>query len=147
MIEHVEAMREIWTKDEAEFHGEFVNFDPIWSWPKPVRVPPVLIGGEGPTVLDRVLRHGDGWLPRAQGGEAVPELARRIAELRSRAAESGRGHLAVTVFGAELDPQILAAYAQAGVDRALFLLLPDVPADEALRVLDGFAALPRHGGS
>jgi probable F420-dependent oxidoreductase len=147
MIEHVEAMREIWTKDEAEFHGEFVNFDPIWSWPKPVRVPPVLFGGEGPTVLDRVLSHGDGWIPRAQGGEAVPELARRIAELRSRAAESGRGHLAVTVFGAEPDPQILAAYAQAGVDRALFLLLPDVPADEALRVLDGFAALPRHGGS
>jgi probable F420-dependent oxidoreductase len=146
MIEHVEAMREIWTKDEAEFHGEFVNFDPIWSWPKPVRIPPVLIGGEGPTVLDRVLRHGDGWMPRAQGGEAVPELARRIAELRNRAAESGRGHLDVTVFAAEPDPQILAAYAQAGVDRALFLL-PDVPADEALRVLDGFAALPRHSGS
>ncbi|MFD1528044.1 LLM class F420-dependent oxidoreductase [Pseudonocardia aurantiaca] len=147
MIEHVEAMREIWTQDEAEFHGEFVNFDPIWSWPKPVRVPPVLIGGEGPTVLDRVLMHGDGWIPRAQGGEAVPELARRVAELRSRAAESGRGHLDVTVFGAEPDPQILAAYAQAGVDRALFLLFPDLPAGEALRVLDGFAALPRHSGS
>jgi probable F420-dependent oxidoreductase len=146
MIEHVDAMREIWTKDEAEFHGEFVNFDPVWSWPKPVRVPPVLIGGEGPSVLDRVIAHGDGWMPRWAPGADVAELGRRIAELRSRGAEAGRGHLDVTLFAAEPDPQILGALAQAGVDRALFLL-PDVPPDEALRVLDRFAAVPRQSGA
>jgi probable F420-dependent oxidoreductase len=142
MIEHVDAMREIWTKDVAEFHGEFVDFDPIWSWPKPVRTPPVLIGGEGPTVLDRVLSHGDGWLPRRVTRDDVHALGGRIAELRSRAVDAGREHIDVTVFAAEPDARTLEAYAAVGVDRVLFLL-PDVDPNETLRVLDELAALPR----
>jgi probable F420-dependent oxidoreductase len=140
MLEHIAAIREIWTQDEAEFHGEFVDFDPLWSWPKPVRTPPVLIGGEGPTVLDRVLSHGDGWMPRSVSGDDVPALAGRIAELRRRAADGGRGHLTVTVFGAAPDKAVLDAYADAGVDRVLYSV-PDAGADEVLRALDDLATL------
>ncbi|TQM36062.1 LLM class F420-dependent oxidoreductase [Pseudonocardia cypriaca] len=140
MLEHIAAMREIWTADEAEFHGEFVDFDPIWSWPKPVRTPPVLIGGEGSSVLDRVLSHGDGWMPRGAPGDDVDALAGRIAELRRRAAEAGRGHLTVTVFGAVPDRAVLEEYAAAGVDRVLYSV-PDAGEDEVLRTLDELAAL------
>ena len=140
MLEHIAAIRAIWTEDEAEFHGEFIDFDPIWSWPKPVRTQPVLIGGEGPTVLDRVLSHGDGWMPRAASGEEVDALARRIAELRARTVDAGRGHVNVTVFGAPADRAVLEAYTAAGVDRVLFSL-PDAGEDEVLRTLDDLAAL------
>jgi probable F420-dependent oxidoreductase len=140
MLEHIEAMREIWTKDEAEFHGEFVEFDPIWSWPKPVRTPPVLIGGEGPTVLDRVLSHADGWMPRSVPGDDVEALGRRIAELRGRAADAGRGHIGVTVFGAAPDRAVLDEYEGAGVDRVLYSL-PDAGEAEVLRTLDDLAGL------
>ena len=82
MRERVEAMKAIWTQDEASYHGEFVNFDRIWSWPKPRQRPhpPVLVGGLGPTVLDRVLAFGDAWFPNR-----TPDLGQRVAELRSRA--------------------------------------------------------------
>lgn len=140
MREHIDAMRAIWTEDEAEFHGEFVDFDPIWSWPKPVRTPPVLIGGEGPSVLDRVLAHGDGWMPRSVSGDDVDALAGRIAELRRRTVDAGRGHLTVSVFGAAPDPAVLEAYTAAGVDRVLYAL-PDAGEDEVLRTLDDLAAL------
>jgi probable F420-dependent oxidoreductase len=142
MLEHLDAMREIWTQDAAEFHGRFVDFEPIWSWPKPVRTPPILIGGEGPTVLDRVLSHGDGWMPRRIRHDEADAFGARIAELRERAAAAGRGHLDVTVFGADTDPGTLEAYSRMGVDRVLFLL-PDADADEVLHRLDELAGLPR----
>jgi probable F420-dependent oxidoreductase len=140
MLEHLAAIREIWTKDEAEFHGEFVDFDPIWSWPKPLRTPPVLIGGEGPTVLDRVLSHGDGWMPRVGADTDVAALAARISELRRKAADAGRGRPTVTVFGAVPDRAALESYAAAGADRVLYAL-PDAGEDEVLRALDDLAAL------
>ncbi|MDQ6607843.1 MAG: LLM class F420-dependent oxidoreductase [Actinomycetota bacterium] len=83
MQERVEAMKAIWTQDEASYHGEFVDFDRIWSWPKPAQRPhpPVLVGGNGPTVLDRVLAFGDAWIPNyARNG-----LYERAEELRARA--------------------------------------------------------------
>ena len=84
MRERVEAMKAIWTDDEASYHGEFVNFDRIWSWPKPAQRPhpPVLVGGNGPTVLDRVLAFGDAWFPNFARSEGLLE---RADELRSRA--------------------------------------------------------------
>jgi alkanesulfonate monooxygenase SsuD/methylene tetrahydromethanopterin reductase-like flavin-dependent oxidoreductase (luciferase family) len=142
MLEHVDAMREIWTQETAEFHGRFVDFQPIWSWPKPVRTPPVLIGGEGPTVLDRVISHGDGWMPRWTRSSEMSELRARIAELRRRGGEAGRDHLDVSVFAAAPDRGTLEGYAGAGVDRAIFVL-PDAGADEVLRRLDELADLPR----
>jgi alkanesulfonate monooxygenase SsuD/methylene tetrahydromethanopterin reductase-like flavin-dependent oxidoreductase (luciferase family) len=85
MAERVDAMKAIWTQDEATYQGEFVAFERIWSWPKPAQRPhpPVLVGGNGPTVLDRVLAFGDAWFPNyARGGG---EIVQRAQELRARA--------------------------------------------------------------
>ena len=130
MRERVLAMREIWTRDEPEFHGEHVDFDPLWSWPKPVQQPhpPVLVGGDGPTVFDRVLEYGDAWFPNTRDIEGLP---RRIAELRRRGAESGRERIPVTYFGARPDDGVVDALRRAGVDRTLLRLAPE-PAERAL---------------
>lgn len=140
MREHVLAMRAIWDADEAQFHGRFVDFDPILSWPKPAGRLPVLIGGEGPTVLDRVLEYGTGWMPRPPSEAEQPAFGARITELRDRAAAAGRPRPDVTLFGAAPEPGALESCAAAGVDRVLFLV-PDVPAVEVLRTLDELAAL------
>jgi hypothetical protein len=91
-------------------------------------------------VLDRVLSHGDGWMPRSVPGHDVDALAGRVAELHRRATEAGRGRLTVTVFGAVPDRAVLESYAAAGIDRVLYGL-PDAGEDEVLRTLDDLAAL------
>jgi probable F420-dependent oxidoreductase len=118
MAERVKAMKSIWTQEEASFHGEHVRFERIWSWPKPAQRPhpPVLVGGNGPTVLDRVLDFGDAWMPNHADG--VPE---RIRELRRRADEAGR-EIQVVVMGPPPKPEVLERYEQAGVQRVLFWL-------------------------
>jgi probable F420-dependent oxidoreductase len=141
MRERIEAMKAIWTQDEAEYHGEHVDFDLIWSWPKPVQQPhpPILVGGTGPKALDRVLRYGDEWMPNRVADPA--DLGPRIAELRERA---GR-HVPVTYFGADASDEFVAALAAAGVDRTL-LQLPDAGADEVLPLVERYAELAaRHG--
>lgn len=142
LAERVRAMREIWTADEAAYHGDFVEFDPIWSWPKPVQRPhpPVLVGGNGPGTEDRVLAFGDGWLPQAGPLEDVGELERRAAALRRRAAEAGREGIPVTVFGTPPKPELLDALAAAGADRCL-LTIRNHTEDEALSLLDSYAPL------
>jgi probable F420-dependent oxidoreductase len=115
MREHVLAMKEIWTRHEATFHGEFVHFDGVWSDPKPLQKPhpPVLVGGNGPTVLDRVLEYGDAWMPNHASG-----VAARIGELRERAERP----IEVVVMGPDPEPALLAKYEEAGADRVLFWL-------------------------
>jgi alkanesulfonate monooxygenase SsuD/methylene tetrahydromethanopterin reductase-like flavin-dependent oxidoreductase (luciferase family) len=138
MRESIEAMKAIWTEDEAEYHGRIVDFDPVWCWPKPVRKPhpPVLVGGVGKKVIDRVLAYGDEWIPnRVKDPE---ELGERIAELERRAEADGRGRIPVTVFGAKSDPRFLEALRAAGVTRALFYLRPGEPG-EVERHLDELA--------
>lgn len=138
--ERVLAMKAIWTEDEPAFHGEHVDFDPIWSWPKPVQRPhpPVLVGGTGPRVLDRVLEYGDGWIPNMTD---LDDLAARVAELRDRA---GR-HVPVTYFGARADPATVERLDAAGVDRALFML-PSAPEADVLARIERCAELAaRHG--
>ncbi len=119
--ERVRAMQAIWTQDEASFAGEHVRFERIWSWPKPVQrpYPPVLVGGNGATVLDRVLEYGDHWMPNPERSD--DELLARIAELRGRAADAGRA-IGVTVNAASTKPERLARLLEAGVDRAVFYL-------------------------
>jgi probable F420-dependent oxidoreductase len=142
LADRVEAMRRIWTDDEAEHHGEFVDFAPIWSWPKPVQRPhpPVLVGGNGPGTEDRVLAFGDGWLPQCGPLSDVEELARRISVLRRRAGDAGRGPVPVTLFGAVPSAEMLGAFAAAGVDRCLLILGPGDPG-AMLAQLDEWAAL------
>jgi probable F420-dependent oxidoreductase len=138
MRERVEAMKAIWTEDEASYHGKQVDFERIWSWPKPAQRPhpPVMIGGDGPKVIDRVLRYGDAWMPRHGRGN---DTAGRIPELRRRAAEAGRGHIPVVVFGVPPEAEVLAAYEEAGADRAV-LWLPPAQRGPVERALEGFEA-------
>ncbi|KAB2372968.1 LLM class F420-dependent oxidoreductase [Actinomadura montaniterrae] len=134
--ERVLAVKELWTKVEAEFHGEFVDFDPVFSYPKPVQDPhpPVLVGGSGPTTFDRVIEFGDGWMPIF--GRGTDALAAQIAELRERA---GR-RIPVTLFAVPPKPAAIEALADAGVDEVLFNL-PTEPEDDTLRRLDRLAEL------
>ncbi|HSF32149.1 MAG TPA: LLM class F420-dependent oxidoreductase, partial [Candidatus Tectomicrobia bacterium] len=101
MGEQVRAMKEIWTKDVAEFHGEHVNFEPIWCWPKPAQQPhpPVLLGGESSYTLQRIVDYCEGWFPRSRNPELVTQ---GMAELKDRAAKAGRDMqtISVSVFGA-----------------------------------------------
>jgi probable F420-dependent oxidoreductase len=133
MRERIEAIKTIWTQDEPEYHGKYVDFGPIWSWPKPVQQPhpPVVVGGTGERVLDRVLRYGDAWMPNR-----TTDLKTRIAELRERA---GR-HVPVTYYGAQATDEFVESLADAGVDRAL-LQLPDTGADEVLPLVERHAEL------
>src|SRR5271167_1048515 len=89
--ERVEAMKEIWTKTKPEYHGEFVNFDPMMAWPKPVQKPhpPVIVGGAFPYSARRALRYGNGWIPQAARG-SYTEIADMIPEFRKMAADAGR---------------------------------------------------------
>jgi len=116
MRERVEAMQAIWTQDEASYNGEHVAFERIWSWPKPAQWPhpPVLVGGNGEKVLDRVLAYGDAWFPNHARGNVLE----RIPELRSRADR----HIPVHVMGVPAETAVLEAYERAGVTRALHWL-------------------------
>jgi alkanesulfonate monooxygenase SsuD/methylene tetrahydromethanopterin reductase-like flavin-dependent oxidoreductase (luciferase family) len=137
------AMKALWTEDQAQFHGEFVNFDPVWLYPKPKQKPhpPLFLGGESDHTLKRVVEFCDGWFPRTRGG-FDPKVAK---ERLRQAAEAGRRDpktLSITVFAAPPDAGKLAAYREAGIERVL-LEVPDVSRDETLRVLDRNAALVR----
>jgi probable F420-dependent oxidoreductase len=141
MREQVLAMKEIWTKDEAQFHGEFVRFDPMWSWPKPVQKPhpPVLLGGESGHTLQRVVDFCEGWFPRGRSADAIlPGLA----DLRTRADKAGRDPktISTSVFGAPADRAVLDRWAQAGVERGI-LRLPSADRSTVLPMLDGWAKL------
>jgi probable F420-dependent oxidoreductase len=111
MRERVEAMMAIWTQDEASYSGEFVNFDRIWSHPKPAQrpYPPILVGGSGATVLDRVLTFGDSWFPNYRDLEDA-----RVQELRSRADR----HIDVDVIGMPPEAAAIERCAGLGVRRA-----------------------------
>jgi probable F420-dependent oxidoreductase len=135
--ERTEAIKEIWTQDVAEYHGELVDFPPMWSWPKPVQKPhpPVILGGGGPKILERVVRYADGWMPnRGDVYERIPEL-QRMAE------EAGRGPIPVTYY-----PRATAADIErgekAGIERLIWYVPPD-GRDAALKKLDELGKLIR----
>ena len=139
--ERVLAMKEIWTKDEAEYHGEFVNFDPIWSFPKPVQKPhpPILMGGYGPTTFDRVTEFCDGWMPIALRQD---KLIEKFASLKQKAAEAGRdpNSISMTIFAARPERAALDELEQAGAERAVFMLPPE-SREKVLPLLDQYAKL------
>ena len=133
--ERMEAVKAIWTQDEAEYHGELVDFGPMWCWPKPVQKPhpPVLLGGNGPNTLKRVIAYADEWMPNR--GAAL----QRIPELREMEQAAGRGHIPVSFYPRDTAADIERA-GEIGVERCIFY----VPADgraPALTKLDELARL------
>jgi probable F420-dependent oxidoreductase len=141
MRERIEAMKAIWTEEEASYAGRYVSFERIWCWPKPVQQPhpPILVGGNGPRVADRVIAYGDEWMPNRVKDD---EMAARIQELRRRADELGRPPIPVTVVGMMRDPQRIERLGQAGVHRGVFWLPPD-GRDEVERAFDKYVAAVR----
>jgi probable F420-dependent oxidoreductase len=137
--ERVLAMKQIWTQQEAEYHGDFVNFDKIWCDPKPVQKPhpPIIMGGDGPTTFDRIVEYGDGWMPILR---PHTNPVARIPELHARLKEAGRTpeSAPVSIFFAPPDREKLEALEAAGVSRAIFGL-PSAPRDAILKRLDAFA--------
>jgi probable F420-dependent oxidoreductase len=121
MREQVLAMKAIWTEDEAAFHGEFIDFGPIWLWPKPVQRPhpPVLVCGDGPSVLHRVVDYGDGWLPIVS--KDLP-LEPRLTELHRLCAAAGREPLPVTAGLFEVDEELIERCAELGLARCLVVV-------------------------
>jgi len=147
--ERVEAIEAIWANDEAEYHGEHVSFDPIWQWPKPLQEPrpPILLGGNGPKVLERVVAIADEWMPN-WGLQSHEELFARMEELQGLAKDAGRGEIPVTVYAARSKPEVLEELAAAGVGRVV-LWMPPAPRDEVAPRLERLASLARDvsGGS
>lgn len=142
--ERVKAMIKLWTEEEASFHGRHVNFDPVWSYPKPYQSPhpPVLLGGDGPRTWSRVLEFCDGWIPISRNNQPPPNLRERVPELRRLAQAAGRDPdtLNVSVFAAPARAEVITELKEAGVDRAIFLLPSRKPA-EVRSVLDEYARL------
>ncbi len=132
--ERVEAMKAIWTDDEASYHGTHVDFDRIWSWPKPAQRPhpPVLVGGNGPTVTDRALAFGDAWMPTYTGGG---DIVQRAVQLRHRAERP----IELMVMGAPADPRVLDRFERAGFRRAIHWL-PSAPRGPVEAALDRYEA-------
>jgi probable F420-dependent oxidoreductase len=142
MRERILAMKQIWTEDEATFHGTYVNFDRIWSWPKSAQRPhpPIIVGGNGPRTLKRVIEYGDEWAPIIGRG---PDLKPRMNELAELAEAAGRGPIPVTVFAfGTPNPQWVEQYQAAGASRYIFGL-PAAPADTLLPFLARCADIAR----
>ncbi|MEU2587457.1 LLM class F420-dependent oxidoreductase [Streptomyces avermitilis] len=133
MDERIRAIIELWTKDEAEFHGDFVDFAPVYSWPKPVQRPhpPIWVGGGSERTFARVAEYGAAWMP---SGVPPKELGPQIERMRKTAGDRP----AVVVYAAQHDRESLDTYAELGVERVL-LYLPTQPEDETLRTLDDLA--------
>lgn len=139
--EKIEAMKEIWTKEAAEYHGEFVNFEPIWCYPKPRQTPhpPILLGSHTANGLDRVVRYCDGWIPNARAYKDLPAVVR---DLRTRAEKAGRrpDEISISLLGVPEEEAMLHQYRQLGVERAIFFV-PSAGKDKVLPLLDHYAAL------
>ena len=140
--ERIAALKEIWTKDEASYHGEHVSFDAIWSWPKPVQKPhpPILLGSGSARGRQRVVDWCDGWMPIAGRDDVLAG----IADLRVRADKAGRDpqSISITIFGAPTTTERIDEYRAAGVERVVFALPPS-DRDAVLRVLDKHVELIR----
>jgi probable F420-dependent oxidoreductase len=132
--ERIEAIKALWTTDPAEYHGKYVDFDPSYSRPKPVRQPhpPIFIGGNSDATVTRVIRHQAGWISNPF---PVENLATRIDQMCQG---SGRD-IPLAMFGAPIDIDYWRAADELGFDQ-LALLLPTLPHDKSLRLLDEYAA-------
>ena len=118
--EIVEAMKELWTKDEASYHGQYVNFPPVYCYPKPAQKPhpPVILGGTAKNVHRRVVQWGDGWMPNNPGPEVVKQGRATLDELADSAGRDPAS-IEVTVFGTPPDADLIRRYEDAGAERVV----------------------------
>ena len=135
--ERIEAMKAIWTKSKAEYHGEMVAFDPVMAWPKPVQKPhpPILVGGAFPWGARRAIRYGNAWMPlrRREVREVLPQF-------RDMCRDAGLAPLPVSIWEAREDLDSLKRDRDAGVDRVI-VSLDSAKADVILPLLDRWATL------
>ncbi len=147
--ERIEAMREIWTKSKPEYHGEFVNFDPMMTWPKPVQKPhpPVIIGGVYPYAARRAVRYGDGWMPLAGRPAQYGDVFDYVPKFREMLKEAGRDPetFPVSLFSSVDDLDRLKRYRDMGIVRSV-VSLPAAGEDVVLPILDRWAELMRQVG-
>jgi probable F420-dependent oxidoreductase len=143
--ENIEAMKAIWTQSKAEYHGEFVNFDPMMTWPKPVQKPhpPILVGGAFPYSARRAVRYADGWMPQVTAANPTP-LSELIPRFRQMCAEAGRDPNAMGIYigGQAPDLDLARRYHDLGVD-CMSTSLPSEKAETILPMLDKWVALMR----
>lgn len=149
MRERVEAMRALWTEENAEYHGDLVDFDPVWQWPKPVQQPhpPIYVAGASPRVIERVARYGDGWLPvvipeanEISPGRMTPlaELEDMVPRMNKLAAANGRAKPRLVVSG-HLDARSFEVYQALDVESVSFRV-PSSGFDDVRRAMDEAAA-------
>mgnify|MGYP001157280834 FL=1 len=143
MNERIEAMKIIWANDKAEYHGEFVNFDEMMTWPKPVQQPhpPIVVGGGFPHGARRAIALGDEWMP--VGGRDA-DVVNIKSQFRQMAAEAGRepDSLGISVYGAPGDVDGNKRLADNGITRSVFRL-PSEKTDAVLPLLDKAADIMR----
>jgi probable F420-dependent oxidoreductase len=144
--ERVEAMKAIWTGDKAEYSGEFVNFEPLMSWPKPVQKPhpPVIVGGAFPQGARRAVRYGEGWIPLAGRPGPDGDVSNTLPQFHAMLKEAGRDpeSCPVSIFGAGEDADTLKRYRDLGIAR-VSVALPAAKEDVVLPILDRWAELIR----
>ena len=144
--ERVEAMKEIWTKSKAEYHGEFVNFDPMMTWPKPVQKPhpEVIVGGAFPHAARRAVRYGDGWIPLAGRMGEDSDVFTIVPKFRQMLKEAGRDPTTypISLFSSPEDIEVLKRYRDLGIT-CVAVSVPSAKADVVLPILDRWAALMR----
>jgi len=144
--ERVEAMKEIWTKSKAEYHGEFVKFDPMMTWPKPVQKPhpEVIVGGAFPHAARRAVRYGDGWIPLAGRMGQDSDVFTIVPKFREMLKEAGRDPTTypISLFASPEDIEVLKRYRDMGIARVA-VSVPSAKSDVVLPILDRWAALMR----
>jgi probable F420-dependent oxidoreductase len=142
MRERIEAMKQLWTEEQAEYHGKHVDFGPAYAWPKPLQRPhpPIHVGGAGLRAIRRAVRYGDGWIPLMSGGDDDP--VNLLPQLRAQLEAAGRdaAGFEVTIYFCPPDAAVVERCREGGVTRVLFPA-PSLPEAELLPVLDAYAKL------
>jgi probable F420-dependent oxidoreductase len=142
--ERVEAMKLIWTKSKAEYHGELVNFPEMMTWPKPVQKPhpPVIVGGAYPQAARRAVRYGEGWIPLAGRPNQYGDVFDYVPKFRTMLKEAGRTEdsCPITLFNVQEDADLLKRYRDLGAVRVSVSLAAE-KADATLPILDRWAKL------
>lgn len=149
--ERLEAMKALWTQEEAEYHGDLVNFEKSWQYPKPVQkpYPPILVAGAGPNILKRVVSMGDGFLPvmapvwddSMEGKQTnLAELPNIVAETKRLEEEMGKPRTTITTLGLPATAEFVEMLEENEVER-MILTLPGTSPEQDLETLDTYAEM------